>query len=476
MATFEQLSLHYSRGYVIANTPIETYKTYSVTLPDTLLRFYAEKLIERYRELLPDAPVLTLSALYDEIGVYDNAPNQPRFSKRLSRWAHERGYEIPKHELSLIANFLAEASVKGTFYFQFSEVVDWNRGQFGDHHSCFFGIKRGALGTLHNAGARPVRFYLDEFLDKPLGRCFLLPLDDESFVVFNTYDASLRQSGYSENGAFSNSHAAAILAQFFGKTYVQQLDAAFPRSIRASRLLQNVWYNSSYVYLVGRPLKSSGDTQSFQWRIENTVFHSWFKPRQTCACNGTKHSGSCPICTVINSRVCACCGRLAADYVVVDHQPICINCLTAHYAYSFMHGTFVFAPDEEVYKVYDYANKRVMRVLPHSTIEPVVVNSVFGRHPALKHRDDLLFMRLQTAHYFAQAQFERLEQTYNQRYAPIDECRHINDVWVYYQDIARYVIEQGVVEEATKLLSFEDYIAVQRILTNRSRGAVPLTQ
>ena len=476
MANFEQLSLHYQRGYVIAAKPIETYKTYSVELPSTLLGFYAEKLIECYEKLLPDAPQLTLTALYDEIGAYDNAPNQPRFSKRLSRWAHKRGYEIPSHQLSMIANYLTENSIAGTFYFQFSEVVDWDKGSFGDLNSCFFGSKRGALGILHNAGARPVRFYLDEHLDKPVGRCFVLPLDDASFIVFNTYQVSNKGTGYAENGTFSNSHAAAILAQFFGKQHVQKLDAHSARSIRSSRTLQNMWYNSSYVYLVGVPRENTGGNTAFRWTVGTSEFLSWFAPKQTCACNGKKQTRNCPICNVLKSRVCTCCGQLSDNFFLLKRKPVCINCLTRHYAYSFEHGELVLAPDSAAYAVYDVTTNRLLRVLPYSELEPVQLDSVYGRRPTVYLRGRPVFMRLQLIDRYPQVQFTELTQTYNQLYAPIEECRYFNDVCVHQRDVARYVVENNAFEHATTLLTFEDYVAAQRLSTNRPRGAVPLNQ
>ena len=115
-------------------------------------------------------------------------------AKRIAKW-YKKNFDLrlPPYVVTEIGNLARAGSDGNTGYlFDFTRTFNWKAGEFGDHHSCFFGGRSAARKVLANAGALAIRFFKkreNESL-KGAARAWVYPMvqkGQDVLVLFNGY-------------------------------------------------------------------------------------------------------------------------------------------------------------------------------------------------------------------------------------------------------------------------------------------------
>lgn len=118
--------------------------------------------------------------------------------KRISKWVHKGwGIKVRPEVLAQIGNIAADHCPKVLdCYLSFTNVLEWDRGEFGDDGSCFWTCHRQGRTMIQDAGGWAVRFWENQDGERSsstgrLGhaRAWLLPRMGDWFL-FNGYAAS----------------------------------------------------------------------------------------------------------------------------------------------------------------------------------------------------------------------------------------------------------------------------------------------
>lgn len=128
-----------------------------------------------------------------------------RINRRLSKMAHDEfGIKIPAAVLEEMGNIYEKYYVPdSTFFFNFSGNFNWERGDFGDPRSCFFGGSRNRH-ILRFSGAYAAQFHRQKDVKSGFARAWCLDTP-EGTLVFNAYGMDLnRISGILSNWAGMN--------------------------------------------------------------------------------------------------------------------------------------------------------------------------------------------------------------------------------------------------------------------------------
>lgn len=484
MINYQNLRYH-KHERIIAGKSVHLYTLYKVSLRDYLHPFYANELVQLFNRLAMNFNIdiqLSYYALSSEIGLYNNMPNQPRFSKRLSAWAHRvHNVKLPDILVSKVATYMKDNTITRDYYFEFSRVVDWRAGEFGDRHSCFFRSKRRATAVLHRAGALPVRFYYDDQMKIPVGRCFLLPLNDSAFAVFNTYNAETSSSGYGETTTFNNNIASTILATFFGENGnilpIERKHAMPARNYDNYSQSITMWYNDDAIYLVGN-LKNNTNTYNwpFAWRVDGNNFYSYYKSARLCKCRG--HASSVNTCSVCRDARYVQCNRCQTLTETPLCFGMCLSCLMKSHAYDLLNQCFVDDQSNACDTIVNTPHGDLRLVNLPSTCRVDVVNYAGRAMRVLQVFDpstQTYTSYLATfAHQPSQENplvWEKIVQTYNGEYHLLNNCLYVNNQYVELSQRMRYFQTHTV---NVSHMTYSDYVQYLRARNNVSRGAIPL--
>lgn len=153
------------------------------------------------------------------------------FPKRVSKYYYQtNGIKCPNSFLQELGNIARRHSEDELSYeFDFTDTFNWNDGDFADSRSCFWGGRSEAREWLTDSGALAIRFYEG---DKGKARAWLMPIEDNRFVIFNGY-------------GLTTLAIARIFATFIGLSYKKiSLDN---QGVTDGTL----WINDGKGYLVG---------------------------------------------------------------------------------------------------------------------------------------------------------------------------------------------------------------------------------
>jgi len=132
--------------------------------------------------------------------------------KRISAYTYKKsGFKLPPATLSEIGNIARRYTVgMNEYHFDFNTALDWQRGQFGDHGSCFWSERLGARDMIKDAGGYAIRFFREQNdPDSGYARCWIIPHPTKSMIIlFNIY-------GFNGNQIV----VPRILSEFLGTTY-----------------------------------------------------------------------------------------------------------------------------------------------------------------------------------------------------------------------------------------------------------------
>lgn len=232
------------------------------------------KLVTSASVILPAAvvPILQLLPCYvsaddfmEHVGLLDEAPNQPRLSKRLSKYLYKHhGKSLSNDVLTKIGNIMNDYRLPPVnFVCEIAEYADWERGYYGDAESCFFSTnvnttKRNARAHIQASGGYPLKIHDPD--GSPVGRAFILPINDDSFMVFNCYN--IYQRGYTRDerataskGGLTTAKLAMYLSLWADKP-VKRYSMTGARSVETNSALDQMWYNNDTSYVVGVPLSA----------------------------------------------------------------------------------------------------------------------------------------------------------------------------------------------------------------------------
>jgi hypothetical protein len=188
---------------------------------------------DEWREANPNIPYTYLYSLpvdWDWTWVVQKGEYAGTLPKRISKY-YFKVYNIkcPESFLSQIGNIARAHSEDNLQYeFDFVDKFDWESGDFGDSHSCFWGSKEEARDILHENGALAVRFYKD---GAGSARAWLYK-SEEFLLVFNGY-------------GYLTLHIARVLSLHFNVSY---------KKIRLTNYNRDdgtLWINGGTGYLVG---------------------------------------------------------------------------------------------------------------------------------------------------------------------------------------------------------------------------------
>lgn len=114
--------------------------------------------------------------------------------KRLRKWYKQRtGRKLPDDVAGLIGDIVGNA-MKGDeeYWYDVTDVFDWEAGDFGDKDSCFWGSNSKAKDIIASNGGLAIRCFESE-AGRGIGRAWMAPIDSDMFVLFNGYGKSARE-------------------------------------------------------------------------------------------------------------------------------------------------------------------------------------------------------------------------------------------------------------------------------------------
>lgn len=120
-------------------------------------------------------------------------PREGKMTKRLAAYLHDHyNFDLSQGWISAIGNFLSAEAPTGKFYYDITNKLNWSRGDFGDHDSCFMGGRINVLRTIEDEGGFAMRYWRED-KKEGTGRAWLMPGPEGLPIMFNAYGPSLRQ-------------------------------------------------------------------------------------------------------------------------------------------------------------------------------------------------------------------------------------------------------------------------------------------
>jgi hypothetical protein len=134
-------------------------------------------------------------ASYDTLEVVNK---KGRILKRFANWVKmERGVKLSDSTLGIIGDTLQRylSSTEQTYFYDFTDVIDWDNGQFGKDDSCWWGCYKESQDVYTSNGGWGIRFYDSDFQnnDNGIGRTWIIP-HHGMLLGFNSYGVSRPQT------------------------------------------------------------------------------------------------------------------------------------------------------------------------------------------------------------------------------------------------------------------------------------------
>lgn len=114
---------------------------------------------------------------------------QGKIAKRIAKYMHERGWDMPddlKARIGTLANEHSTPSLD--VIIKFTRDLMWERGMFNDGDSCFWTQYWMARPTIKESGrGGAIHIFEDNDERTPILRAFIVPLIMDGWVIFNAY-------------------------------------------------------------------------------------------------------------------------------------------------------------------------------------------------------------------------------------------------------------------------------------------------
>lgn len=272
-----------------------------------------------WQALNPKPPYPFLPALPESwqwVWLVEEGEYRGTFPKRAQKYWHQMGIKSPEPFLSEIGNLArAHSVIQPTYYFDITDVVEWDDGDFGDHNSCWWDGGGAALDTLMENGGMAIRFFEGENSDIGKGRAWLSEMLNDTYVVFNGY-------GFPGNATLTIARA---FAAFIGKDYRK---IALSNRGAAGGV---VWINNGIGYAVGDwSAIASIRAYDLYWDTFVRCYHCDRRIDEDDAYYGADDRRYCDLCWSDRFSYCDQCGGVFYREDVTytgDERDLCEWCL-----------------------------------------------------------------------------------------------------------------------------------------------------
>ncbi len=244
------------------------------------------------------------------------------FPKRVSKYLYkEHGIKAPKSFLTELGNIARRHTEDHlTYRFDFVNRFDWDAGDFGDGHSCYWDNNSAALEMLRDNGGLAVRFF-DDYDGSGIARAWLVEIEVDLYIVFNGY-------GFEGNPTLI---IARIFAQFVSASYKRI------NLFNNGRSNGTLWINGGIGYVVGA--MEAIDTISrhdFEWGDYAACESCGVSLGEEDIYYGANDGVYCENCFYEMFDTCEYCGEAhwREDIIYLEegrYQYLCEHCVTRLY-------------------------------------------------------------------------------------------------------------------------------------------------
>lgn len=138
-----------------------------------------------------DAAADIIAAVGDEV-----VTREGKIAKRIAKWIYKTlGIRLSEDAISSLGNvaYQCSASVAHPIV-DITNNFDWRDGQYGHEGSCYWGSYSASRDMILDANGLCLRYYNDLQDSMGSGRTWIIPVSDESVVLFNAYGRTLSES------------------------------------------------------------------------------------------------------------------------------------------------------------------------------------------------------------------------------------------------------------------------------------------
>jgi hypothetical protein len=147
---------------------------------------------------IEDYAMLSMLKDFRNIDTLEVVNKKGRILKRFANWIKsEHGVKLSDSMLGIIGDVLQRhlSDAEHTYFYDFTDSIDWNDGQFGKDESCWWGGYKESKDVYTSNGGWGMRFYQDanQDDDNGIGRTWIYP-HNGMLLGFNSYGVSRPQT------------------------------------------------------------------------------------------------------------------------------------------------------------------------------------------------------------------------------------------------------------------------------------------
>lgn len=160
-------------------------------IPSDVIRLVTMELVQREGIQLPNG-------YCEDFWEWNPSPDNPygtgSWVKRLKKWCSSQyGKKISDEVAGLIGDMVGSVmNCHQEYWWDVTDTIDWDAGDFGDDGSCFWGCNRRAKDIIMSNGGLAIRCYDGQY-GAGIARAWVAPLEDGLYVLFNGYGKSTRE-------------------------------------------------------------------------------------------------------------------------------------------------------------------------------------------------------------------------------------------------------------------------------------------
>lgn len=182
-----------------------------------------------------------------------------KFAKRVRAYIlKEQGFPLPEkfiQDLGQIAGRYSDQST-GTVL-RFVDTFDWNAGDFGDPHSCFWGGREEARVMLKDHGAWAVQLFTTDSIDAGTPAGYARMWIVRNFPISGVWTMF---NGYGYNMGDPSMTIARLMVNLIGETQFREI------KLRNHKTTDGTLYiNSGNGYVIGEPATPLKEKYDFDW-------------------------------------------------------------------------------------------------------------------------------------------------------------------------------------------------------------------